>query len=161
MSGKLDELDWVQIIVNYGELSDSIKALSERVEKDEAEILLLKAHIHEHIRWHSGKSIPPLPPTGPVKFAPVLNDGKADQEWMDSPMGPPNNVIPFDIKISTTDKAYLCECGSVRWCLREDHKLECHECGSVIENCEWKATSKSYPTSTTKSLTPLKNKHTL
>ena len=48
-------------------LYDTIKALTERVD--------------EHIKWHErGGLIPKKPPTGPIRFGPVLNDGKADTE---------------------------------------------------------------------------------
>jgi hypothetical protein len=94
MSGKLDELDWVQIIVNYGELSDSIKALTERVDEleDAKDTITIPKYVRyeEHTRhqgkswfyemwkeWHKKDHAHKLPPSGPVKLGPVLNDGKA------------------------------------------------------------------------------------
>ena len=50
MSGKLDELDWVQIIVNYGELSDSIKALTENIEGQELRLTDLENLVDQHLR---------------------------------------------------------------------------------------------------------------
>lgn len=38
-----------------------------------------------------------------------------------------------------TDYAYTCECGSVRWVMRRDHVLECHECQSELIDAVWVA----------------------
>jgi polyhydroxyalkanoate synthesis regulator phasin len=47
MSGKLDELDWVQIIVNYGELSDSIEKETINRRRDTLNILSTIAGVED------------------------------------------------------------------------------------------------------------------
>lgn len=39
-------------------------------------------------------------------------------------------------KPGSDDKALACECGSVRWCLLESGKIECHECQKKL-NGSW------------------------
>jgi hypothetical protein len=41
------------------------------------------------------------------------------------------------------------DCGSAKWCLIKSGKIECSECGSIIENAQWgitiKVTEKHFP----------------
>lgn len=33
--------------------------------------------------------------------------------------------------------AFYCECGSVKFAIRKDHKLECCKCGWVVDDMSW------------------------
>ena len=79
-----------------GDLSDSIQALTDKVQAIEDYL----------VGWKK----PKMPPTGPVRFDPVLNDGKAKekyegeaeiirhtQAWLDA------RKLPFDTGLSVLD----------------------------------------------------------
>ena len=39
--------------------------------------------------------------------------------------------------VSEKDFAKVCDCGSVKWCLRKDGKIECYECQTVLDDATW------------------------
>jgi len=35
-------------------------------------------------------------------------------------------------------QGYVCRCGSVSWVLLRSGKIECHKCGDILNNSEWR-----------------------